>query len=107
MVSRHKLEGHSAAVIRCKYTADGSLLITCSWDTRVNLWDAYSGRLVVTCLTSNDWSPNPRIFSVYSGTQVKDVDCDATCSALSGKLSQHQTLSTSVSDYRVTALSPI
>jgi len=82
LMLKNKLNGHSAGVVRCKYTSDGALLLTASWDTRVCLWNTHSGDLVVTCLTGNmNPSHNNSLF-VFSGSQIRDVSCDFSCSAI-------------------------
>ena len=39
----HCLKGHVHNVVSCKFSADGVLLFTASWDTRVIVWDVASG----------------------------------------------------------------
>lgn len=73
---KHKLHGHSAGVVRCKYTPDGSFLLTASWDTTVCMWDSYSGAL---CQTFCHVYPPP---TLLFSTQLRDVTCDASFSAV-------------------------
>ena len=38
-----KLEGHLNDVCDCTFSPDGALLATSSYDTRVIIWDPYTG----------------------------------------------------------------
>ena len=37
--------GHLSNIVGCKFSPDSALLITASWDTKVNIWDSISGEL--------------------------------------------------------------
>ena len=39
-----RLEGHNHIVCSCAFSSDGALLVTASYDTRVIVWDPYTGR---------------------------------------------------------------
>ena len=68
---------------RCKYTPDGSLLITASRDTRINIWDAYTGVQVATLLDNGgNPDPSPTSLFVLSTSYSRDVSCDFSCSAI-------------------------
>ena len=43
---RHKIDGHTSAVVKCVYAKNGAVLLTCSWDTRVNICDSFQGTLL-------------------------------------------------------------
>lgn len=57
-----KLLGHLHNVVHCDFSPDGSLLATASFDTRVILWDAYTGDQVKTL---GHMFPRPR--PIYAG----------------------------------------
>lgn len=38
-----RLDGHHNDVVACAFSPDGALLATASYDTRVCLWDPYTG----------------------------------------------------------------
>ena len=40
-----KFVGHLSNIVGCKFSPDSALLITASWDTKVNIWDSISGEL--------------------------------------------------------------
>jgi WD repeat/SOCS box-containing protein 1 len=42
----HSLKGHLHDVVKCEFAPDGALLATASFDTKVCLWDPYSGQLI-------------------------------------------------------------
>ena len=37
--------GHLSNIVGCKFSPDSALLVTASWDTKVNIWDCHSGEL--------------------------------------------------------------
>lgn len=43
---RLQLKGHQHDVVACAFSPDSCLIATASWDTRVLLWDAYSGQML-------------------------------------------------------------
>ena len=47
MVTIYKifLAGHLSNIVGCKFSPDSALLVTASWDTKVNIWDCHSGEL--------------------------------------------------------------
>lgn len=47
----HKLEGHNHDVCGCHFSPDGSLVATCSYDTRILIWDTLEG----ICLKQLRW----------------------------------------------------
>ena len=38
-------KGHLSNIVGCKFSPDSALLVTASWDTKVNIWDSNSGQL--------------------------------------------------------------
>lgn len=42
-----KLEGHHHDVVSCEFSPDGALLVTASYDTRVIVWDPYTGTVLL------------------------------------------------------------
>ncbi|EHA99637.1 WD repeat and SOCS box-containing protein 2 [Heterocephalus glaber] len=38
-----KLEGHQSSVVSCDFSLDSALLVTASYDTKVIMWDPYTG----------------------------------------------------------------
>ena len=70
------------SITRCKYTCDGSLLITSSWESdggRIKLFDAYTGALVVSL---SDDLGQTNDFDEYLSWYPRDVSCDSSCSAI-------------------------
>jgi WD repeat and SOCS box-containing protein 1 len=43
---RHALRGHMHDVVSCEFSCDGGLLATASFDTRIAIWDPYTGELL-------------------------------------------------------------
>lgn len=43
---KHTLTGHLHDVVSCEFSPDGALVATASYDTKIFLWDPYSGQLV-------------------------------------------------------------
>lgn len=57
-----KLSGHLHNVVHCDFSPDGALLATASFDTRVILWDPYTGDQIKTL---GHMFPSPR--PIYAG----------------------------------------
>ncbi|XP_045171535.1 WD repeat and SOCS box-containing protein 1-like [Mercenaria mercenaria] len=60
--SPRKLTGHLHNVVHCDFSPDGALLATASFDTRVILWDPYTGDKIKTL---GHMFPSPR--PIYAG----------------------------------------
>jgi len=45
MELRLRIQGHLSNIVGCKFSPDSALLVTASWDTKVNIWDSHSGEL--------------------------------------------------------------
>lgn len=67
---RLELKGHSHNIVACKFWPDGALIASASWDTRVNIWDSFTGELRQTlCHTY----PVPKLLF---DAQVRCLDVD-------------------------------
>ena len=62
------LPGHSSTVSQIKYSPDGRLIASASWDKTIKLWDAASGKLVSTLRHQN--GVNSIAFSPDSRTLI-------------------------------------
>ena len=43
---KHTLTGHLHDVVSCEFSPDGAMVATASYDTKIFLWDPYSGQLI-------------------------------------------------------------
>ena len=70
------LAGHEKTISQIKYSPDGNLIASASWDKTIKLWDAKTGKLVDT-LTAKDavnsitFSPDGR--TLVSGSEDKTI----------------------------------
>jgi WD40 repeat protein len=62
----HTLEGHEVSIFAVAFSPDGRTIVSGSYDTRLILWDASSGRLLQT-LKGHDKGDNDRYASDKSG----------------------------------------
>lgn len=67
-----KLEGHHHDIVACDFSPDGCLIATASFDTRVILWDAHTGKMLKTF---GHLFPSPRLIyaSGANGTFVRSL----------------------------------
>jgi WD repeat/SOCS box-containing protein 1 len=43
---KHILKGHMNEVVNCEFSSDGALLATASYDTKIFIWNPYTGLLM-------------------------------------------------------------
>jgi WD40 repeat protein len=88
----NKLEGHHHKVSGVCWSADGSMLLSCSWDKSICIWNPHAGTLIGVCeghgaaVTSVSWNPDSlefasaswdntvAIWDVHSGQVVRVFD---------------------------------
>ena len=66
-----ELEGHDQIVTACRFSPDGSLIASTSWDGTLKLWNASTGEKVAvyhaeTPLNSVVWHPRGRMLAIIS-----------------------------------------
>lgn len=74
---KRTLNGHHHNVSSCEFSPDGAILATSSWDTRVILWDPYTGE-ELTALHHQFPPPRPIFASVSAGRICAVVGLEAS-----------------------------
>ncbi|XP_054709870.1 WD repeat and SOCS box-containing protein 1-like isoform X2 [Uloborus diversus] len=67
-----KLEGHLHDIVACAFSTDSCLIASASWDTRLILWDAYSGQML-KCFGHLHPSPHLIFASGDNGAWIRDM----------------------------------
>ncbi|KAL0952175.1 hypothetical protein HGRIS_008788 [Hohenbuehelia grisea] len=69
--------GHAGTVQSAAFSPDGSLIVSCSWDTPIRVWDAVSGELAMPPLIGHTDSVNSVAFSP-DGIRIVSGSSDQT-----------------------------
>ncbi len=100
-----QIKGHRDAMYDARFTPDGSLLATCSYDRQINLWDVASGKLIRT-LSGHNGAVFELAFSP-DGSLLASASADATAKIWSVKTGERlDTLGQPESDQYAVAFSP-